>query len=250
MYVKTLPGSGRVILLLHGWAQTHESLLPLAELLSPGATCHLPDLPGFGASPTPDPSWGTAEYAALIVQWLDEQGIAQAEFVAHSFGARVALRVAAASPERVASLSLIGAAGLRPRRTLRRRAWIAFARWLGRLGRLLPRFLGKPILAWRERTFGSADYRATAGDLRAILSTVLAEDLQDEARGVRAPTLLIYGREDEETPVEMGERFRGLIEGSCLLVLDGKGHFPFAGGGAHLCATKIKAFHLQRGSGE
>lgn len=248
LHAKVLPrspaeGPDRAIVLMHGWGQTHASFLPMAELLGAVGTRYVLDLPGFGASENPPKEWDTLDYAKRVVAWMDERGIEKADLVGHSFGGRLSVRIGAHFPERVRSIVLIGAAGLRPKRSWKGRLRVAFSRWLGKLARLLPGFLRDPLLRWREGKFGSPDFRAAKEPLRTILSRVVAEDLAPEAQRVRAPTLLLYGRQDDQTPVEMGERYKALIAGSEMLVLEDQGHFPFVGGGAHLCATQLKRFY-------
>jgi pimeloyl-ACP methyl ester carboxylesterase len=65
------------------------------------------DLPGFGEAPEPP----------LLAPWtdvletMDALGVERATLVGNSFGANVALRVAAVAPERVGGLVLVSAAG-------------------------------------------------------------------------------------------------------------------------------------------
>jgi pimeloyl-ACP methyl ester carboxylesterase len=240
---KTLAGPDRALVLLHGWGQSLQSMLPMGQLLVGVGTVHVLDLPGFGQSEPPPIEWDTLAYAKRVLAWLDEQGIARADLVGHSFGGRVSVQMAAHFPDRVRSIVLIGAAGLRPKRSLRQRMRMAFSRWLGKLARMLPAALRDPLLRWREGRFGSADFRAAREPLRTILSRAVSEDLQDEARAIRAPAFLLWGRDDDQTPVDMAERYQKLIAGSRLVVLPDHGHFPFAGGGAHLCATHLKGFY-------
>jgi len=246
IHAKTLPGPAgttRALVFLHGWGQSHTSMLPMAELLGAIGTRYVLDLPGFGVSEAPPIEWDTFAYAKRIRTWLDEQGIDKADLVGHSFGGRVSVQMGAHFPERVRSIVLIGAAGLRPKRSFRQRFRVALSRWLGKLARMLPAALRDPLLRWREGKFGSPDFRQAKEPLRSILSRVVAEDLQEEARKVRAPTFLLWGRDDDQTPVDMAERYKALIAGSELVVLDNLGHFPFAGGGSHQCAMQLKRFY-------
>ncbi len=239
---QVLPGPDRAVILLHGWGQSLDSMLPMGQLLAGVATLHALDLPGFGRSEAPPIEWDTLAYARRVLAYMDEHHIARADLVGHSFGGRLTVQLAAHFPERVRSIVLIGAAGLRPHRSVRQRLRVAVSRWLGKLARALPKFAREPLLRWREGRFGSPDFRAAKEPLRSILSRVVAEDLQEEARKIHAPALLLYGRHDDQTPVDMGERYQRLIAGARLLVLEDHGHFPFVGGGAHLCATHLKTF--------
>jgi pimeloyl-ACP methyl ester carboxylesterase len=64
------------------------------------------DLPGFGRTPM---RAGTFVFAAQIAQALDERGVTDAAIVGCSLGGRIALELAAARPELVRSLVLVGA---------------------------------------------------------------------------------------------------------------------------------------------
>src|SRR5206468_41381 len=85
--------------------------------------------------------------------------------VGHSFGARVALRLAARRLPQIQQLVLMAAPGLPPSgfsRVRVRRLWIRTLRkFLGTVRGLT----GPAPLAWHTRTYGSRDYLA-AGDLR------------------------------------------------------------------------------------
>lgn len=243
IHARTLDGPDRHLVFLHGWGLNAASLVPLAELLGAVGTRHVLDLPGFGASEDPPDTWDTLDYTKRVATWMDEQGITKADFVGHSFGGRLSIRMGCHFPEKVRSITLIGGAGLRPKRSLKARIRVKFSLWLGKLARMLPGFLRDPILRWRAGKFGSADWKAVKEVLRPVLSRVVAEDLAPEAEKVRAPTLLMYGKEDTETPPDMGERYHALIPGSELVLLDGQGHHPFLGGGVHLLATRLKRFY-------
>src|SRR6202140_5315711 len=142
----------------HGWGQTHEALLPLAQAMRPAAGSILIDFPGFGASPMPPAPWGTADYADAVAEWLALCPPARRIWIAHSFGCRVGLQLAARHPEALAGLFLVAAAGLPPMRSLPARARVAARRWAFRLAR---HFAPEgPALDRLRDPFGSADYRA------------------------------------------------------------------------------------------
>jgi pimeloyl-ACP methyl ester carboxylesterase len=98
-----------------------------------------------------------------------------------------------------------------------------------------------PQLNRLRQKMGSADYRS-AGALRPIFNRVVQEDLTNVAVQVHCPTVLIYGKEDTETPPEMGERLNRLIKGSELTVLDGFGHLSILNEGRHQLAVRIRRF--------
>jgi pimeloyl-ACP methyl ester carboxylesterase len=98
-------GSGEPVVLLHAGvadrSMWREHLEPLAQA---GLRAVAPDLPGFGDAPV-QPG-GQAPWADVL-RTLRELGIERAAIVGNSFGAAVALRVAAVAPAVAASLLLV-----------------------------------------------------------------------------------------------------------------------------------------------
>ncbi len=238
-------GSHRLFALLHGWGVTGESLMPLARQLCAHGACWVPDLPGFGKTPMLTEGAGSAEYAQAL---LHQPVIAEARaagreivLVGHSFGGRLALRAAAVDPEAIFAIVLIAGAGLKKPRGAVFRARSAVLKATGRLLRHMDRLTGTALFARYARRVGSADYRR-AGRLRATLVAVVNEDLAPVAAMVRQPALLLYGREDTETPPAFGERFAALLADGELVVLDGFGHLDILGAGAFQCAHRILTF--------
>jgi pimeloyl-ACP methyl ester carboxylesterase len=230
-------GQGNPILLLHGWGQTLESLQPLGELIASKACVHLIDLPGFGKSAMPDGDWDTVQYAERILAYMDEQGLERVDLLGHSFGGRVAIRLASKYANRIKNLILINSGGLQRQRSRSLQLRSYYIKTLRSLFSVVPVYSDK-LKAWHTEKYGSRDYK-NAGALRGTLVKSVIEDLTEEAKKVKAPTLLIWGEADEETPIEMGRRYNQLIENSKLISLPGRDHFLFRGEGAHLCAYYV-----------
>lgn len=228
----------------HGWGHTHAALLPLAQAMRRSAGSILFDFPGFGASPLPPEPWSTADYADAMAEWLAALPPARRIWIAHSFGCRVGLQLAARHPETLDGLFLMAAAGLPPRRTPWTQARVAARRWAFRLARqFTPEGPARDRL--RDR-FGSADYRA-AGPLRPILVKAVNEDLTVVARAVRCPSVLVYGDQDRETPPESGMRLHSLMPQSRLFVLRGFDHWSLVSDGRHQIIHRLSEFMEQLG---
>ena len=238
------PAGAVELIWAHGWGHTHQNMLPLAQAMRRSARSILIDFPGFGASPLPPGPWGTADYADAMAEWLGGLPPARRIWIAHSFGCRVGLQLAARHPEILAGLVLIAAAGLPPRRTPWARARLTARRWAFRLARQFTQ--EGPARERLRQRFGSADYRA-AGALRPILVKAVGEDLTASARAVGVPAVLIYGDQDGETPPEMGMRLNGLMPRSRLYVLRGFDHWSLLTDGRHLIIQRIGELMEQLG---
>ncbi len=235
------PGTGPPVILLHGWAARASTFTALLLRLRTRRPLWAPDLPGFGETPLGAGGWTTTTYAELVRRWIDTAGWDRVSLLGHSYGGGVAVRVAAGADGRIDRLCLIDAAGLpvapSPALRRRRRAY----RRRRRLARWLPaRWRERLEDRWRDR-FGSPDYR-DAGPLRPTLIDAVNEDLAPVARTVAIPTLLLWGALDLEVPVAtVGRRYRELIPGAELVVLDHSGHFPFLDE-PQRCAAIVDAF--------
>ncbi|RAJ41816.1 pimeloyl-ACP methyl ester carboxylesterase [Kitasatospora sp. SolWspMP-SS2h] len=105
----TVLGSGPPLVLLHAGGPDRRSLLPLAERLADRRTVVLPDLRGYGRSVCRDPARHTwARYTEDVIGLLDHLGLPGAVLAGAGLGSTVALRTAAAHPDRVEAAVLIG----------------------------------------------------------------------------------------------------------------------------------------------
>lgn len=98
--------SAPTVLAIHGITASHRCWPFVAEAL-PGVRLIAPDLRGRGRSNALGAPYGLAQHAADLMAVLDHFGVDRAAVLAHSMGAFVAVTLAAAHPERVASLTLV-----------------------------------------------------------------------------------------------------------------------------------------------
>ena len=214
-------GGGGDILLLHGWGVDSRVFDGVMKQFSASHRVIAPDLPGFGTSGDPAGEWGVDDYAAWVVKFMDAMHIGRAAVVGHSFGGRIAIKLASnpATAGRIGKLVLTGSAGIRRKRPLR-----------GRLRGWMFRTLSRIFPGLREkfaRKFASRDYLAASPLLRKCLIRVVSEDLAPLLPRINCPTLLVWGKDDTETPVRDGYTMKELIPDSRLEVFDGAGHFAF-----------------------
>ncbi len=224
----TQEGGGNAVLFLHGWGCDKEIWKSQREFFAKHYKVIAVDLPGFGSSPPPQKAQGSHYYAEAVYGLLKELEIQKAILVGHSFGGKVALLLAAAHPESVAALTLVSSAGAPKKRlkTLLKQWRYKAAKILVKMGLLKENVL---------KNSGSGDFKASKGVMRGVLCKVVKEDVTKIARRIACPTLLIWGKEDKETPLKSGKKLCKNIKNSAL-VLCGKGHFPFLENGGYFNA--------------
>jgi pimeloyl-ACP methyl ester carboxylesterase len=214
------------IVILHGWGAHIEAVSPILAALEEASDVIALDLPGFGESDPPPEAWDVDCYARFMIHFLDEMAVGRAHLVGHSHGGRVSIALAADEPERVGRLLLVDAAGIPPKRGWRYRRRVAVAK----LGRVVAKIGGGPGHRLQERMrarVASRDYLEASEAMRGTFRALIAADLSDRLPRVRASTLLVWGDQDDDTPVWMGRRMEELIPDAGLVVLEGAGHFSY-----------------------
>jgi 2-succinyl-6-hydroxy-2,4-cyclohexadiene-1-carboxylate synthase len=104
-------GAGPPAIVLHGFTGSSESMQVVSDALRDTHRVHRVDLLGFGQSDAPrDPAAYTMDRCvAQLTSMLDALALGRVHCVGYSMGGRVALSLAIAHADRVASLALVGA---------------------------------------------------------------------------------------------------------------------------------------------
>lgn len=240
-YLKGGAGTGRPVVLLHGWPTWAEVWLPLARELGVHHPWVAPDLPGQGrSSPLPGTDRSLPAHRRAIAAFADALGFPRYAVIGNSMGGTLAIMLGLDRPGRVSQLAVLDAAGLTenfPGRTAR--MYLPF---------LLPCFLRAPgpgsvrsllenavfhdahfaddawveaiVTAWkpRERRRG---FMAVAFALRRPDASVAAE-----LHRIGVPTLILSGREDRQFSWESAEEASHRVPQAQFGVIEGAGHFP------------------------
>lgn len=227
-------GTGCDVLLLHGWGGRCESWAPVLRDFAQKYAMTALDFPGQGGrSSDPPQPWDVTDYMEMTRQLLDRLGIERTHIVAHSFGGRVALALAATYPQRVNRMVLTGVPALKKPPTAKQRARSACYKGLKALGdNALSRAVwGREVVeGWRNRLqekFGSADYRALSPQMRKTFSRVVSQDLSPYLEKVQAPTLLFWGEQDTAAPLWVAQAMEKRMPDAGLVAMPGVGHFAY-----------------------
>jgi len=234
-------GAGSPVLLVHGFAS---SLYTWKDVLPGLARDHdvvALDLPGFGWSEQPH-DLSFADFPGAVLGLMDTLGLDRAALVGNSLGGAAVAAVAARDPGRVSALVLVDSAGFNldpsQRPAILRFVMSPAGRVLGVLPLrrvavtlALHQVFHDPALVTDERV---AEYLAPLqrpGALDSIRSlgrgaAPSVEEFVRELGRVRAPTLVIWGRDDRWIPVADADRFVAAIPQATKLVLDDCGHVP------------------------
>jgi abhydrolase domain-containing protein 6 len=223
------------VLLLHGFSADRDVWTRFAGGLR---THHvlIPDLPGHGRTPfIPGAGYSAPAQAERLVAFLDAVGVQRTHVIGNSMGGFIAAALAYRAPERVASLALVDAAGLRVS------APSALSRMLDAGHN--PFLLDSPhdFDAFYAMTMAKQPFvprivrRAIAHEYiqrRAQLAEIFADfnhapDMLDDHLGeFRVPTWVAWGRHDQLIDVSAASVWADGIPGASLTVYEDLGHMP------------------------
>ena len=210
-------GEGKDIVLLHGWGQNIEMMKPLGDPLSSHFRITILDLPGFGQTSTPETPWTIYKYEEFLEHFLQEIGVENPILMGHSFGGRVAILYA--SLNIVPKLILFGAPCIRHEEKLSLKVRML------KSAKKLPGM--NKVGDFMKNYIGSRDYKAASPIMRETLVKVVNEDLSSAALKITCPTLLIWGDNDEEAPLEEAKELESIMEDAGLIVLKGCSHYAY-----------------------
>ncbi len=223
------------VLFLHGlggagkWEAFHMAMGTVA-------LTYVPQLPGWQEGQAPEGIVSVQDYADLAVGFLDSLGIDRVILGGHSIGAWIALRVAAAHPDRVSRLILANAMGLdvpeAPAANLGEMDEESFAKAaFGRLGLIATAQPDGFGAEWENVRRGPEFERQWKG--RGLVAGLIEgpcsdPELTNQVRSISNDTLLVWGRLDGITPIQHGDALRAAMPNSRLDVIERCGHLPMS----------------------
>jgi pimeloyl-ACP methyl ester carboxylesterase len=230
-------GRGAPVILLHGLGGDGSRWRPNIEPLARDLHVFALDQIGFGESDKPLANYHTGMLADFLVGFMKAAGVPKASLVGNSMGAAVALYTAAKFPDAVDRIVLADGGGFRSasgtpaaaptpealhrrqiQNSVTREETREFFRILFHDKSLVTDKMVDEQLALRLRAAFTITKIQEAGE-RGTLS-------EQEVRGVKAPTLIVWGKYDELASPASADRLEKTIPGSKKVILDNCGHMP------------------------
>lgn len=202
------------VLFLHGWGGSTESFKGFYE-----EGDILLDFPPFGKSQKPIVEYTLNDYVNIVVLLLRKINVDKVNIVAHSFGARVAICLAA-KYNIVDRLIITAGAGIRPRFSLKK--YFAKIRYK-RVKKLVQK--NKLNVSYLNK-FGSDDYKKLDNLMKKTFVNIVNYYQNDILKDIRCDTLLVWGKDDNQTPLYMAKHIKRHIKNCQLITYEG-GHFVY-----------------------
>ena len=207
---------GKAVVLLHGWGQNLEMMNMLGKPFEKDFRIINIDLPGFGKSSTPQESLFIKDYAYILNKLLDNLNIEKPIIIGHSFGGRIGIKYASLfDTEKLILLSA-------PFRGNGKRS----------IKQKVLKVLKKvPVLNlledYAKNKIGSTDYKKASPVMKRVLVNTVSENLLEDAKSIKCPTVLIYGTHDSEVPFDDAKILEKEIKNSGLITYDNCTHYAY-----------------------
>ena len=216
-------GGEHTLLLLHGLFGALSNFQGIINHFGESFNVVVPILPIFKLPIRKVSVGGMVKHVA---EFVESRGYNQVHVLGNSLGGHIALLYALDYSEKIASVTLTGSSGL-------------FENSLGSsfpkrgdydfIKRKTEAIFYDPAVATKElvdEVFDIVNDRNKAIRIIATAKSAVRHNLGDKLHQIKAPTLLIWGKQDTVTPPFVGEKFHELIENSQLELIDNCGHAP------------------------
>lgn len=218
--------SSKIVVFLHGWRSDSRVWFETMNAMSKaGYNCIALDLPGFGKSQLPTKIFDTDTYSQIVVDFLKKLGIEEATCVGHSYGGRILIDISVTNKLKLKRIVLVDASG------------VAINEGAINVKKIIAKIV-KPVFQLsfmknlREKIYkqmGAEDYIVSQESpfFKETYLNILKDTYNEDLPLITTQTYLIWGENDNDTPVEMGAAMEESIPKSRLEFIMNAGHYPF-----------------------
>ena len=198
--------------IIHGWTYKPEPWLEvIRDLKKSGIDAELLRVPGLG-KPSKK-SFTIEDYVAWAKENLPKGSIA----LGHSNGGRILLNLLSKEPDYLKGIILLDSAGYYEKSAKR-----DISRGLSKAFSPLKKSKFARKLA--HKILGASDYENAPENMKVTLTNMLDSDKNLDISKVTTPAQIIWGSDDNITPVRQGKKMHELLKNSELTIKEGWRH--------------------------
>ena len=207
------------IIILHGWSYSLDKWSDFViEMNKEGYACELLTIPGL--TEKLEKAWTLDDY----VSWLDTKLEDKNNILlGHSNGGRIAIAYTATYPQKVSSLILIASAGIVHNDFKTTSKKIIF-KILAKVGKLITR--SETLKKFMYKLAREQDYYGASPVMKQTMLQLISVDVLPLLTKIQTPSLLIWGEQDQVTPIEDGLLMANTLARPTLATLPTARHAP------------------------
>lgn len=223
-------GTGKPLLVLHdemgytGWMTWNDELAKNRELI-------IPLQPGFGKTPKQDWMWRHRDLAIFYLNVIRELNLGKVDVLGFSAGGYIAAEMAAANPEMLASMTLVGPMGVKPDQgeiaemfacTINSYLRLSVEKQDGEFGKIY----GGAMTPEQFEAFEDARSESARLGWEPYMFNPSLPWLLRSAANTKLPTLLIRGDKDRVVPQGCIDKYKAVLPQAQVVSIPGVGHRP------------------------
>ena len=220
-------GNGeQTIIILPGWGDVKHTYSFIMNYFMNDYTIYYFDYPSFGNSPSLDIEFEMEDYALMILSFFKKKRIYNPIIIAHSFGGRIVSLLLGKYQYSCQKLVLIDVAGIKHFSIK-----LLFKKKIYQLLKLFLYFIPTCKKSYyREKLFilfSSSDYKKVSIPMRKTFQNILKMNLKKYYKNILCETLILWGKNDKDTPLKDATTLHKIIPNSGLIVYQKSGHFSY-----------------------
>ena len=235
-YKETGPQDAPVLLLLHGFGSSLQTWDEWSVKLDPQYRVIRLDLPGFGLTgANPSNDYSEENDVAILTHFADKLGLNKFSVIGHSMGGKMAWSLAASQPDRVQALVLMAPDGFPEAKDIGSKPYEVPA-VMGLIQYFLPKYFVKKSIepafvdagslndALVSRYYDMLRAPGVRGAILARSNQTIYTDPVPRLQKIKAPTLLIWGEQDQMIPSSNAQSYAGVLLNSTTVLVPKLGH--------------------------
>jgi pimeloyl-ACP methyl ester carboxylesterase len=216
-------GEGSVLILLHGLFGALSNWADVINHFSKNYRVVIPLMPIYDL---PLLSTNVKELAEFVHRFIEFKNYKTLNLIGNSLGGHVALVYITNHPDKVKTLTLTGSSGLYENAmggSFPRREDYNFIKSKIELTFYDPKAATKELV---DEVYEIINNKGKLVRIISLAKSAIRHNMADELQNIKAPSCLIWGKNDTITPPEVAEEFHSLLPNSDLFFIDKCGHAP------------------------
>lgn len=227
LYYEKYGDGEKTILILPGWGDNRKTFYNIINHFKEKYTIYIMDYPGFGNSVFPNKDLTIYDYTNLIRNFMFDNNIENPIIIAHSFGGRIATLLSGYYKEKIDKIIMIDTAAIKQKKSIKALFRQSLYKLLKKLAIFIPKIKKERYMQKLIKIFASSDYQVLSKSMQQTFKNIVNEDVSYYLKQIDEEVLILWGKNDIDTPLKYGIKTNKLIKHSALIVFPKGSHFSY-----------------------
>ncbi len=212
------------IIIFPGWGDNRKTFDSIIKALKDTYTIYIFDYPGFGKSTIKNETLTIYNYAEIFRNFMKDNNIKNPIVIGHSFGGRIIILLSGKYNIKFNKIILMSSAGIKHTNN-KIKLKTKIYKFLKKISEYLPKKIKNKYLYFLVKIFGSNDFKSVPNSLKNTFINIVNEDLKEYLSNIDDETLILWGENDVDTPIEDAYLMNSSIKKSGLVIIKNTHHF-------------------------